>query len=310
MEEKMKLKDSLTSWFSVVAFGLTLAFFAIPANAGSTVYVVSFNAINGDGQFGVVDLASGGFHAIGGTAPEQQESLVWGPNGLLYTLGDASGNLETINPATGATTVVGPTGLPFLAPGISSVFSLADLNGNLYLTDHGANFYSVNPITGAATLIGPTGMPPDPAIPGSLNPDGTLNFCDQILNGVGGKLYATFDSYTFNPVSGTVASVVVPPNLWRIDPSTGVATLIGSTNLNLDGGVELNGKFYAFYEPNVTSQLVTLDLANGNTTFLNNIDPAAGLIFGAAPTPEPGTFLMLGSGLLSMAGFLWKRPHN
>jgi hypothetical protein len=307
MEEKMKLKSSLASWFSVVAFGLALAFFAIPANAGSTVYVVTLNAVNFSTQFGVVDLASGSFHAIGGATPEQQESLVWGPNGLLYTLGSASGNLETINPATGVTTVVGPTGLPSLAPGVSSVFSLADLNGKLYLTDHGANFYSVNPITGAATLIGPTGMPPDPAVPGSLNPDGTLNFCDQIFNAVGGKLYGTFDSYTFNPVSGTVASVVTPPNLWRINPSTGLASLIGSTNLNLDGGVELNGKFYAFYEPNVTSQLVTLDLASGNTTFLENINPNAGLIFGAAPTPEPGTFLLLGSGLGGIAGLLRRR---
>lgn len=300
----MKLKVSLASCFPAIAFGLALAVCAIPANASPTVYVVTLNPFTGSSQFGVVDLASGGFHAIGGAAPEQEESLVWGPSGLLYTLGDASGSLETINPATGATTVVGPTGLPFLAPGISSVFSLTGLNGNLYLTDHSANLYSVNPSTGAATLIGPTGMPLDPKVPGSVNPDGTLNFCDQILNGVGGKLYATFDSYTFNPNTGTVASVRVPPDLWRIEPSTGATTLIGPTNLNLDGGVEVNGKLYAFYEPNVTSQLVTLDLASGNTTFGTNIDPAAGLIFGAAPTPEPGTFLLLGSGLAGIAGFL------
>lgn len=90
----------------------------------------------------------------------------------------------------------------------------------------------------------------------------------------------------------------VPPDLWRIDPSTGIATLIAPTGLNL-GGVEVNGKFYAFYLPNVSSELVTLDSANGDTTFITNVDPSAGLIFGAAPTPEPATISLLGIGALA-----------
>jgi hypothetical protein len=93
--------------------------------------------------------------------------------------------------------------------------------------------------------------------------------------------------------------VAALPDLWRIVSSTGRATLIGPTHLTLDGGVEMNGKFYAFYLPNVPSWLVTLDLANGNTTFAENVDPAAGLIFGAAPTPEPATLSLLGIGALA-----------
>jgi len=297
----MKLKGSLTSWFHIVAFALTLAFSAIPANAGPTVYIV-----NGNSQFGVVDLTSGGFHAIGGPTPEPQSNLVWGSKGSLFTLGTVSGNLETINPETGATTVIGPTGLPFFPTGISTAFDLAGVNGKLYLTDFSNNLYSVNPSTGAATMIGPTGMPPDPHIPFTVNPDGTINLCDEILYGVRGELYATFDSFTANPATGAIASVVTPPNLWRIDPSTGIATLIGPTSLNLDGGVEINSTFYAFYLSNVSTQVVTLDLTNGNTTFGQNVDPTAGLVFGAVPTPEPGTFLLFGSGLTGIAGFLRK----
>ena len=57
-------------------------------------------------------------------------------------------------------------------------------------------------------MIGPTGMLPGPHFSFTVNPDGTINLCDEILYGVSGKLYATFDSFTFNPVTGTVASVV------------------------------------------------------------------------------------------------------
>jgi hypothetical protein len=42
-------------------------------------------------------------------------------------------------------------------------------------------------------------MPPDPHVPFTVNPDGTINLCDEVLNGVGGTLYATFHSVTLNP---------------------------------------------------------------------------------------------------------------
>ena len=298
----MKLSGSIAKSLNLITFGLALVLLTAPASATPSVYVV-----NGNSQFGVVDLTSGGFHAIGGPAPEPQANLVWGPSGSLYTLGTLSGNLESINPATGATTTIGPTGLPFFWTGMTTAFDLAGVNGNLYLTDFSNNLYSVNAHTGAATLIGATGMPADPNVPFTVNADGTINLCDEILYGVAGKLFATFDAFTLNPVSGMVASVVVPPNLWRIDPSTGVATLIGPTDLNLDGGVEVNGEFYAFNLGSSPSQLVTLDLTNGNTTFLTNVDPAAGMIFGAAPAPEPGTFLLLGSGLAGFSSLLRSR---
>ncbi len=297
----MKLSGSIANSIRLVALAVAVVLFVVPASVGQSVYVV-----NGNNQFGVVSLSSGGFHPIGAGTPEPDSNLVWGPDGSLFTLGTVSGNLESINPATGATSTIGSFGLPFFPTGMSTAFDLAGVNGKLYLTDFSANLYSVNPGTGAATMIGPTGMPPDPHIPFTVNPDGTINFCDEILYGVGGKLYATFDSFTFDPVSGTVASVVVPPDLWRIDPSTGTATLIGPTSLNLDGGVEVNGQFYAFYLPGNSSQLVTLDLSNGNTVPLTNIDPSAGLIFGAAPTPEPATLSMLGIGMLG-AWARWRR---
>jgi hypothetical protein len=66
---------------------------------------------------------------------------------------------------------------------MSTVFDLAGVNGKLYLTDFSNNLYSVNPNTGTATMIGPTGMPPDPHVPFTVNPDGTINLCDEISMG-------------------------------------------------------------------------------------------------------------------------------
>lgn len=138
------------------------------------VYVVTSNQ-----QFGTVNLATGAFYQIGPQTPEGQANLVWGADESLYSL-TYSGNLETINPSTGQTTVIGPTGLGFNA------FDLAGVQGNLYATDFDNNLYAVDRRTGAATLIRATGIPADPNVPFSMNPDGTINLCDETLYGFAG----------------------------------------------------------------------------------------------------------------------------
>ena len=85
---------------------LTLCGFAVPAGADSLVYVVTTNT----NQFGTLDLTTGAFHHIGPGATEGETGLINGPNGSLLTL-TVSGNLDSINPATGVATVIGPTGL-------------------------------------------------------------------------------------------------------------------------------------------------------------------------------------------------------
>ncbi len=257
---------------------LALVLFAASASAQS-MYVVTIN-----NQFGTVDLTTGAFHATGNPTPEGQANLVWGPEGSLFSL-TSSGNLEKIDPETGTTTVVGQTGLGYNA------FDLAGVRGRLYATDFENNLYTVDPETGVAQFLRATGMPPDPSIPFTSNPDGTVNLCDESLYGVGGQLYATFDSFKIDPVSLAVTTAV-NPDLYRIDPSSGVATLVGPSALNIGATVEVNGRFYAIhlvptgwtaFGPQVRSQLFLLDLATGNTTFVTDIDPAAGAIFGAAP---------------------------
>jgi streptogramin lyase len=263
---------------------LTLTLLAIPASAAPSVYVVTLSQ-----QFGTVDLDTGAFHPIGDPTPEGQTNLVWGTGGSLLSL-TVSGNLVKINPATGDVTVIDATGLGFNA------FDLAEVRGKLYLTDFSNNIYTVDPETGAATFLRATGMPPDPTIPFTLNNDGTLNLCDESFYGVNGKLYATFDSFAVGPDPAKQNYLGITTNvdsqLYQIDPATGTATLIGPTDLQLGASVEVDGKFYAFRLvfdafadgfPVVHSQLVRLDRTSGKTTFVRDIDPAAGAIFGAAP---------------------------
>ncbi len=75
---------------------LALVLFTVPASADSLVYVV-----NGNNQFGTIDLATGAFRQIGPNGPGNG-GLAPGPNGSLLTL-TFSGNLDSINPATGVT---------------------------------------------------------------------------------------------------------------------------------------------------------------------------------------------------------------
>jgi hypothetical protein len=282
---------------------LALLLPVIPASAGTLVYVVN-GPPSGAAQFGTIDLGTGAFNQIGPSTPEGSQGLVQGTNGSLLTL-DFSGNLDSINPATGVTSLIGPTGLadcaaPPASPcGPHSSNALASAGGRIYVTDFANNLYRVNPATGAATLVGPTGIPALPFTPTLVNPNNTFNAYDEGLFGAGGKLYATFDAFTVDLATFTAASVVIAPNLYEIDPTTGVATLIGPTDLNLETVADVNGTFYAFNDG--TSQVVSLDLSNGHTTFVTNFDPAAGIVTGATATPEPASFALAAFGIAALA---------
>jgi hypothetical protein len=278
---------------------LALFLFASSASAEPSVYVVGIGP-NGP-EFGTVNLANGRFRRIAttqvGDTPMSLNNLIWW-HGSLFSLATAdpiAGYLVKIDPATGEITVIGATGLGFDA------FELAEVNGKLYLTDFNIgggsqNLYSVDPQTGAATLIGPTAVPADVIAPFTTNADGTFNLCDESFYGVGGKLYATFDSLNFLPTTLEAdkypADPTVSPALYQIDPSTGSTSLIGPTYVYLDASIEVNGTFYAFDGvltgfpgglPAGVSELEKVDLTTGAATFVRVVDDSAGVITGAAP---------------------------
>jgi len=266
-------------------------------------YVVTQNQQSGTQLFGTVDPATGSFTQIGPTVPIGEIGLVSGPGGSLLTV-DYAGNLDSINPGNGALSLIGATGL-----GVN-IGAFGQHLGNLYATDLANNFYNVNASTGAAELVGATHLPVIPFVPGTPNPDGTINIYNETLFSAGGKLYATLDADIFDPTAAVI-NPVVDPKLYQIDPSTGVATAVNSTEILITSALEVNGTVYAFAgDAEALSHSFTLNVANGNTTFITNVDPAAGLIFGATTTPEPSSVALIGFGITLITGWKLRRAKR
>jgi hypothetical protein len=262
-------------------FSLAFASLTALANAGPLVYVVTFNGQFGTptpGEFGSIDPTTGVYNQIGPSIADPLGGLVLGPSGYIGV--SFSGNLDSVNPATGAITVIGATGLGSLA------LDTAAVNGTVYETDLNQNLYTINPATGAATIIGSTGIDPAPTDPADL--------FDESLFSVGGNLYATWDSF-----NATTLALIDDPELYRINTTTGVATEVGPTARQIDAAIEVNGTVYAFTATN-TPQVLSLDLATGDTSVVTNYDPAAFFIGGAAATPEPAPFALAGIGLAAI----------
>jgi hypothetical protein len=257
---------------------VSMMLFAASASASPIVYVVTFG-----GQFGTLDASTGSFTQIGPLTSDPIGGLASGPNDSLLGV-SFGGNLESINPATGAVSVIAATGLgPSLA---TAAFATGQLNGTVYETDGSNNLYTINTTTGAALLIGPTGLPQCPSV---TDPD---DIGDEALFSANGKLYLTFDA--FNAVTN---AVVYAPEFYQVDPLTGAATLIGSTAFGIDAALQVNGIVYGFTAGNT---VLTLNVANGNTTFVTNYDATAFDILGAAPTPEPASLGLVAMGIAAV----------
>jgi len=297
-EETMKLRISKTNLLGSQKRGnmksklflvvLMTGLFAALASA-QRMYVVSAG-LTGSGVFGTVDLTTGAFQQIGPVEPDGYFGLAHESRGTLVSLTYA-GDLVSINPQTGVPTQIGPTGLgacvtPSPSCGPTSAFSLGGFNGRIYATDYANSIYVVDPETGTAKLLAEnSGIPPSPYVLGSQNQDGTLNFADEAIWESCGKFYATYDAWIFDPVTLSVADIVIPPVLYEINPRTGLANVIGPTALGIGGVVEVNGKNYAFDD--LTGQTLELELTSGNTTPVDNFAAAAGVIQGAVPIRRP-----------------------
>lgn len=249
-------------------------------NAKRLAYVITVGF-----QFGALDLSSGAFLPIGpGLAPDVGDGLVPGPGASLLSLG-FSGNLDAIDPFTGQTSVVGATGLgdcstPASPCGPNSANWIGLFDGHYYVTDFANNLYSLDPKTAATKLIGPTGIPPITSPPFSENPDGSVNVFGASLFSAKGKFYAYFTTLSINLSTGAFTTLI-PPAIYQVDPATGHATMVAPMETGVSTIVNVNDTIYGFNGS--TGQIVVLDVTNGHTTVVTDVDPEVAPIAGAVP---------------------------
>ena len=136
---------------------------------GTNLYGASIDSLNGPSSLRILDPFAGTSTLIGLTGVGPISGLAYNAGtGVMYGVegGSVNHDLVTINLATGAATVVGPTGI---SPG-SLEFGP---DGLLYAgggQGNAGNLYRINPATGASSLVGSTGM---------SDISGIVNVCSQ-----------------------------------------------------------------------------------------------------------------------------------
>ncbi len=231
------------------------------AMGGPIAYVAGVS-----GQWGEVDLSSGLFNSLG-TSGAVLNGMVEMPDGQ-YLGYDVNNNLDSIDPADGALTLIGSGGVTLDAIAVMS-------NGALFgVSRNTADLYSIDPATGATTLIGATGL-------------GTGGGDDSFTSD-GTNLYFTYEMGSD------------PAGLYLVNAATGNASLIGmSGGPELEGSGFIGGAVYGFGSDN---NIYTVTTATGAATLSAALSSSLPGVNAAAPvdTPEPSTVGLMGLGLATM----------
>lgn len=202
--------------------------------------------INAQSQFGIIDLTTGDFSAVGNsTIPSYLPAGLGVTGGKVYTAGLMDTTLYQVNPSSGALTEIGSGSLQYYGLGstTSGLYALGTYTGlnNVPLF----NLYSIDPTSGAATLVGPLG---------AVGPSSVLS-----LSNGSSTLYLADNS-----------------NLYSVDVNTGTATLIGGQSLSaLNAGALVfeHGTLYAGVDscnPSCNLSIWSLNTATGAGTQISN----------------------------------------
>lgn len=212
--------------------------------------------------------------------------------------------LATVDVATGATTVIGNTGV-FLTD------IAFDPSGNLYGISF-SDLYSVNKTNGATSLIGSLGGVSGTANGLVFGADGTLYMAGSTLyevdintgattaigSGIG---YQSGGDLAF--VGGNLYMAASDNNLIRIDIGTGAGTVVGAMGVANVFGLATpdNSTLYGM----AGQQVFTIDTGTGAAGVPTTFNPALGFAAGSAfqseagaAVPEPGSLALVGLGLL------------
>ena len=203
----------------------------------------------------------------------------------LGAMGPNAGSLITIDLATGAGTIVGPSGL-------TAVPSLAiKSTGEMFATDFPSpgSLYRIDAATGATTLIGSTGLfsPHALAFDGNdvlyaIDSNNDLYIVDELTGATTlvGPVGVSIKGIEVDPTTGILwGGQGGPPGnndgIYTINTTTGAATLVGNTGLgsntpalHFDQAGNLYGPMGGGGNPN---NLVSIDKATGVGTIIGPI---------------------------------------
>jgi hypothetical protein len=249
-----------------IAIGYTLT--ASPSggvpDATSSAFNIDTFYVDGSGNFGTLDLASGTATQIGaGTAP--------GSTGIDLTPGlqvyayNASNQLMQITPSTGT---AAPVGSPGSIPDQATTGALTD--GSYFGIDAvTGNLYSIDLTSGQTTPIG--GSNSD----GVVLPAGCT--LEASLSGSANALYYTIG------YSGASCSSPMPDTLYQIDPTNGNTTTVAPVTISgtpangFVGSAFVGGKLYGFTSAGSGGQEYTID-PTGVATSVANTTPTTAII--------------------------------
>jgi PEP-CTERM motif len=243
-----------------------LLLMAVTASADS-VYAVFDNG--GANSYGSLDTATGVFTPIGAQTPNLF-GMGFATNGNMYGTDSQNPNagVYQIDPLTGNLTSLG-------ASTNSTVGSTVGNNGLIYAVSNDSNaiFYTIDPGTLNTNIINTLGF----------QSDGLALFANGLF---------------YTDVLGAGMDSLV-----SVDPSTGIATVIGTgMGVQIYTGTNVNGTIYG---GNNLGNLYTIDLTTGVATLVTAITGAGGnldaLAFNNNAVPEPSTLLLGGIALAAIA---------
>jgi hypothetical protein len=230
---------------------------------------------------------------------------------ILY-IGDAFGNLGTVDVATGDVSVIGR--MPAVMTDIAF-----DPNGNLYgITFTG--LYSINRTTAAATFIGNTGISSNSLVFDSSGNLYTANNSLYSINtttgsasriGNGGAAYNSSGDLAFiggelflSSGSGGVDSLV------KINTSNGAGTVVGSTGFSAVYGLATDNNVNLYGVAGTT--VLSINALTGSGAALVNyggkgLISANGSAYATEAVPIPAAMWLFGSGLLGLIGIARKK---
>jgi hypothetical protein len=225
------------------------------------------------------------------------------------------GNLYTVDPFTGATSLIGAMGVVMFDIAYHPSVGLLGVTGGA-----AGDLYRINPTTGAVTLIGNTGfflnaLAFNPTTGVLYAASGNDLYTVNVLTGagtlvgsdVGANQYSSSGDLEFDGAGNLYLTSLGPgPNDWlyRLDPATGDGTRLGNMGFALVYGLAYqSGVMYGFTSG---GQVITVNLATGAGT----AGPAYGLNFYGATysdIPEPALSHLVGVALAGLAGWRLRR---